>query len=53
MKVKVIVAKFGTYKEGDEIEMHESTARAVAKSGKIELLDGEETPAKKKGKTEK
>jgi hypothetical protein len=49
MKVKVIVAKFGTYKEGDEIEMHESTAKAVAKHGKVELLDGDE-PAKTKKK---
>ena len=49
MKVKVIVAKFGTYKQGDEIEMHESTAKAVAKNGKVELLDGgEEAPKPKK-----
>lgn len=52
MIVKVIVPKFGTYKEGDEIEMHESTAKAVAKSGKVSLPDGDETEVtpKKKGK---
>ena len=49
MKVKVIVPKFGTYKAGDEIEMHESTAKAIAKNGKVELLDGDE-PAKPKKK---
>lgn len=48
MKVKVIVPKFGTYKAGDEIEMHESTAKAVAKNGKVELLDGDKPKDKKK-----
>lgn len=49
MKVKVIAKKFGTYNEGDEIEMHESTAKAVAKNGKVELLEGEQDkPVKKK-----
>jgi len=50
MKVKVIVPIFGSYKEGDEIEMHESTAKAVAKHGKVELLDGSEEDAPKKAK---
>lgn len=49
MKVKVIVPKFGSYKQGDELEMHESTAKAIAKNGKVELLDGgEEAPKPKK-----
>ena len=48
MKVKVIVPKFGTYKAGDEIEMHESTARAVAKHGKVELPEAEKPKEKKK-----
>lgn len=47
MKVTVIVNKFGTYKMGDEIEMHESTAKAVAKSGKVSLPEGGEEPKKK------
>lgn len=50
MKVKVIVPIFGTYKQGDEIEMHESTAKAIAKNGKVELLDGEDKEAKPKKK---
>lgn len=50
MKVKVIVPKFGTYKEGDEIDMHESTAKAVAKNGKVELIEGGEPESKKKKK---
>lgn len=37
VKVKVIVDKFGTYKKGDEIEMHPSTAAAVARNGKVEV----------------
>ena len=50
MKVRVIVKKFGTYKEGDEIEMHESTAKAVAKNGHVELIGGgESVPSQKKG----
>jgi hypothetical protein len=47
MKVKVIAKKFGTYKQGDELEMHESTAKAVAKHGHVELLQGEEGAPKK------
>lgn len=50
MKVKVIVPKWGTYVEGDEIEMHESTAKAVAKGGKVEIVDGDSEPVKKKKK---
>lgn len=50
MKVKVIAKKFGTYKEGDEIEMHESTAKAVAKNGHVELIEGSDDAPKKKGK---
>jgi len=51
MKVKVISDKFGAYKIGDEIEMHESTAKAVALSGKVEIVDtdAENAKAKKKG----
>lgn len=49
MKVKVIVNNFGTYKAGDEIEMHETTAQAVAKAGKVEIIDGAESAPKKKG----
>lgn len=47
MKVKVIVPKWGVYKEGDELEMQESTAKAIAKNGKVEILDGDSKPAKK------
>jgi len=50
MKVKVIADKFGTYKVGDEIEMHESTAKAVAKTGKVEIIGEAETDIKKKKK---
>lgn len=49
MKVRVIVNNFGTYKAGDEIEMHESTANAVVKTGKVEIIDGAEIAPKKKG----
>jgi len=49
MKVKVIADKFGAYKIGDEIEMHESTAKAVAASGKVEIIDGAESAPKKQG----
>lgn len=51
MRVRVIATKFGAYKEGEEIEMHESTAKAVAKNGKVEIItEGEEIEPKKKGK---
>lgn len=58
MKVKVIAANFGTYKVGDEIEMHESTAKAVAKHGKIAIIGEAETEVsteitKKKGRKSK
>lgn len=33
---------------GDEIEMHESTAKAVAKNGKVELLEDSESESKEK-----
>jgi len=46
MKVKVVKKDFGTYKVGEEIEMHESTAKAVAKHGHVELIEGSEKPAK-------
>lgn len=38
--VKVIADKFGTYKKGDEIDMHPSTAKAIAgqKDPAIEIL---------------
>ncbi|RZK45847.1 MAG: hypothetical protein EOO97_00395 [Pedobacter sp.] len=35
MKVVVIVPKWGTYKEGDEIDMPESTARACIVKGVV------------------
>lgn len=50
MKVKVINKNFGTYKVGEEIEMHESTAKAVAKHGHVELIEGSESKPKKGGK---
>ena len=36
MKVRVKVSVFGNYKKGDEIEMHDSTAKACIKHGKVE-----------------
>ena len=55
MKVKVLAEKWGRYSQGDELDLEESTAKAIAKHGLIELLDGEveETAPKKKGKTQK
>lgn len=53
MKVKVIVNNFGTYKAGDEIEMHESTANAVVKAGKVEIIDGSDDEPKKKKEVKK
>ncbi len=50
MKVKVTAKKFGVYKEGDELEMHESTAKAVAKHGIVELLDDDKESDKKSKK---
>jgi hypothetical protein len=48
MRVKVI-KKFGTHEVGKELEMHDTTARAVAKHGHIELIEGSENTQKKKG----
>lgn len=42
MKVVVIVPKWGTYKEGDEIDMPESTARACILKGVVEDPDAED-----------
>lgn len=50
MKVRVISKKFGAYEVGDEIEMHESTAKAVAKHGHVELIEDEKGASKKKAK---
>lgn len=50
MLVKVIGKKFGTYEVGEQIEMHESTAKAVAKNGHVELIEGSESKPKKGGK---
>ena len=36
MEVVVTAKKFGTYKKGDVIKMHESTAQACMKSGVVE-----------------
>jgi len=49
MLVRVIKKKFGTHEVGTELEMHESTAKAVAKNGHVELIGGsEDTPPQKK-----
>lgn len=52
MKVKVIVPKWGKYSQGDELEMEESTAKAIAKHGLIELPGeaSDDDRPKKKGK---
>lgn len=48
VSVKVIVAKWGTYKKGDIIApMFRSTANACVKAGKIEILKEIPNPKKK------
>jgi hypothetical protein len=47
MLVRVINKKFGIHEVGTELEMCESTAKAVAKHGHVELLDGDKKSEKK------
>ena len=45
MKVQV-TKKWGTYKNGDELEMHPSTAKAIAEKGFVKILPGQEVTQK-------
>ncbi len=35
---EVIVAKFGTYKKGDKIQIESTTAKACEENGKVKVL---------------
>lgn len=53
VEVEVIIEKFGNYKKGDKLNMHETTANGCVKNKAVKLVSEKETKtSKKETKTE-
>jgi len=53
MKVEVILKKWGSYKQGDQIDLPDTTAKACIKSGAVKEIDSESTESKTSNKKKK